>query len=368
MTSATLLSLLRLKFTSGLGDLLIQRLVKHFHTPEAIFLASTRDQLSVQGISKSIIKELGNSNYLTQAEEELARIKKQQIKVLSWLDGEYPFRLKQCVDKPSLLFYKGTITPYPKRIISIVGTRKISHYGRAFLKTLIPQLAPHQPLVVSGLAYGTDALAHQLALDYQLPTYGILAHGLNRIYPGEHASMAKQILEDDGALMTDFTFHTKPDRENFPKRNRIIAGLSDLTLVVESDIKGGSMISARLANDYNREVMALPGNINQKNSNGCNLLIKQNLAHMITSAEDLIKLLDWQESTPKTTKQTNMFPTLNTEEKQIVALFHQNGQLSVDQISLALQKPGNQISVQLLALEMKGVVVALPGSQYKLMQ
>ena len=365
MSEQALLYLLALQKVSGLGDKSIQKMVKHVGSPQAVFESSVKQLVQVPGINKNILANINNKEHLALAQKELELIEKHNIKTTTWLEESYPEKLKLIPDHPCLLSYKGNIDPQPNRIISIVGTRKITSYGKGFLTNFFKEIAAYNPIIVSGLAYGVDGFAHQLALDHNLITYGVLAHGLYRIYPPAHTTLANNMVENNGCIMTESHFHAKPDRENFPKRNRIIAGLSNVTLVIESDVKGGSMITARLANDYNRDVMAVPGNVTSKQSSGCNFLIKNNEAHMLAEPDDLIKLMNW-ESTTSAPKQTQLFVDLTKQEQQIIDLFSNGSTISIDQIAMHLNWPTSQVSLELLGLEMKGVITSLPGARYKL--
>jgi DNA processing protein len=360
-----LLYIIALKGVSGLGDKSIQALVAHMGSAKQVYYGSVKELIKAINKSVTVLKSIRQDKHLEQAQVEIDLINKHEISAVSWLDDHYPRRLKQIPDKPCLLFYKGEIAAKPSHIISIVGTRNITSYGRDFLNSFFKDLQAHQPIIVSGLAYGVDALSHQLALQHGLPTYGILAHGLCRIYPTANEPLAKQIITENGALVTECFFNAVPDRENFPKRNRIVAGLSDATLVIESDIKGGSMITARLANDYNREVMAVPGSVYNKTSKGCNQLIKKNMAHVLTEPNDLVSLMNWDNK--KTTPvQTQLFLELTKEEQHIYDLFQHGSDLSIDQIAAHMNRPSGHISVQLLGLEMKGAITPLPGARFKL--
>lgn len=365
MSEQALLYLLALQKVPGLGDKSIQKMVKHVGSPQAVFESSVKQLAQAPGINKNILANINNKEHLALAQKELELIEKHNIKTTTWLEESYPEKLKLIPDHPCILSYKGNIDPQPNHIISIVGTRKITSYGKEFLTNFFKEITAHNPIIVSGLAYGVDGFAHQLALDHNLITYGVLAHGLYRIYPPAHTTLANNMVENNGCIMTESHFHAKPDRENFPKRNRIIAGLSNVTLVIESDVKGGSMITARLANDYNRDVMALPGNVTSKQSSGCNFLIKNNEAHMISEPNDLVKLMNW-ENTILPTKQTQLFVDLTKQEQQIVDLFSNGSTISIDQIAMHLNWPTSQVSLELLGLEMKGVITSLPGARYKL--
>lgn len=364
MSHPELLYLLALQKVVGLGDKSIKKMVHLLGSPKAVFESPIKQLAQIPGINKKILANINQHEHLTLAQKEIELIAKHDIKTTSWLDDTYPEKLKLIPDHPCLLHYKGSIEPLPTRIISVVGTRKITAYGKGFLTHFFKEIAAFNPIIVSGLAYGVDGFAHQLALDNNLTTYGVLAHGLYRIYPPAHASMAKNMVNQGGCVITECHFHAKPDRENFPKRNRIIAGLSNVTLVIESDVKGGSMITARLANDYNRDVMAVPGNITNKQSSGCNFLIKNNEAHMLTEPDDLIKLMNW-ETNSSSPKQTQLLLDLTKQEQQIVDLFINGSTITIDQIASHLNWSSSQVSMQLLGLEMKGIIASLPGARYK---
>jgi DNA processing protein len=297
-------------------------------------------------------------------EWELKEISRRKIKCSFFLDDDYPFRLRQIPVCPILIYYKGTAKISPPRIISIVGTRKISSYGRAFVKELIGDISSHDVSIVSGMAYGVDILAHKEALANDLPTIGVLAHGLDRIYPALHLRVAEQMLQS-GALITEYPTKTNPDRENFPKRNRIVAGLSDLVLVVESAERGGSLITAELANQYNREVMALPGNIQNTHSKGCNFLIKKNKAHLIDSAEDLIELLNWDLEF-KPGRQKTLFVEFEPEEEEVFNRIKEAEEIGVDQLLAQCTLGLSQLAAVLLNLELKNCISSLPGKRYRI--
>ena len=263
------------------------------------------------------------------------------------------------------MYSKGTVDYNNQRVISIVGTRKATDYGKDFCNELIKDLVPHNPLIVSGLAYGIDVCAHKAALQHNLPTIGVLAHGLDRLYPAQHKSVASQML-DNGALLSDFKSGTKPDRENFPKRNRIVAGMSDLTIVIESSKKGGSLITAHIANDYNRDVFALPGRIGDSQSEGCNNLIKSHKAALIQSAKDIEYVMGWEVQKKNTPIQTQLFVELTPEQKTLTAILSKQDKIGIDKLSLLAKMPMSQTTSLLLNLEFDGVVKSLPGKLYKL--
>lgn len=284
---------------------------------------------------------------------------------LFFKEENYPDRLKHCIDSPILLFTAGNINLNKKRIISIVGTRQITPYGMDFCKKLIADLAPLDPIIVSGFAYGVDIVAHQSAMENNLQTIGVLAHGLNQIYPKTHKKyMAK--MEQNGGFMTDFWSSSQPDRENFIKRNRIVAGISEATIVIESADKGGSLITANMANDYNRDVFAVPGRTSDKYSQGCNNLIKTQRAHVLTSAADLVYILNWDLEQKEKSVQKQLFITLEPEEQLIFDFLQKKGKEQMDVIALECDLPIFKLSSLLLNMELKGVARPLPGKLFEI--
>ena len=299
------------------------------------------------------------------AQHELSFIEKHNINALTYLEDNFPKRLIQCEDGPLVIFSNGEFNFNSQKVISIVGTRNATDYGKEFCENLIFDLMPHKPLIVSGLAFGVDICAHKSAIKNNLPTIGVLAHGLDRIYPAIHTSTAKQMLEN-GGLVTEFRSGTNPDRENFPKRNRIIAGLSDLTIVIESSKKGGSLITADLANSYNRDVFALPGRINDTQSEGCNALIKQNKAHLIQSVKDIEYIMGWKAEENIKPSQTKLFVELTNDEKIIYDILIQQDKIAIDDIAFLAKFPMSKTGSVLLEMEFKNLVKSLPGKVFKL--
>ncbi len=277
----------------GIGDITAKRLLHHCGSAEAVFKAKPTSLAKIDGIGKTVIQNLKNQQNFSEVEKEINFLEKENITSLYFQDDNYPKRLKQCFDAPILLFQSGNIDFSNQRIISIVGTRNITTYGIDFTKKFIEDLAPLNPIIVSGFAYGVDIVAHQMAMENQLQTIGVLAHGLNQIYPKNHKKYMVK-MEENGGFLTEFWSTSNPDRENFVKRNRIVAGISEATIVIESAEKGGSLITAQLANDYNREVFAVPGRSTDKYSQGCNNLIKSQRANLLTSGADLVYLLNWE--------------------------------------------------------------------------
>jgi DNA processing protein len=368
MTQNDLFYLLALQQVEGIGVITAKKLLQHFGSPEAIFQAKKTELAKIDGIGKSTISNLHKKNGFDQAESEILFLEKEDINVFSFQCNEYPDRLKNCHDAPLLLFQSGNVNWNNSKIISIVGTRQITTYGTDFTKKLLEEIAPLNPIIVSGFAYGVDIVAHQAAMEHNLQTIGVLAHGLNQIYPKNHKKyMAK--MQENGGFLTEFWTYSKPDRENFVKRNRIVAGISEATIVVESAERGGSLITAEIANDYNREVFAVPGRATDKYSQGCNNLIKTQRAQMITSAADLIYLLNWDIKNKTTVEnkaiQKQLFVTLSEDEQTIYNYLQTKGKELMDIIALDCDLPIFKISSILLNMELKGVVRPLPGKVFE---
>jgi len=297
------------------------------------------------------------------AEEELRFLEKKQLKTVFFLDDEYPNRLRYCDDGPVLLYSKGNMDLNKPYSVSIVGTRDCTEYGSRITERLVEELRPYDPLIVSGLAYGIDTISHRSAIHQGLQTVGVLGNSLDRIYPNSNRSLAEKMLEN-GGLLSEFESGTQPDRMNFPQRNRIVAGMSDVTIVVESGVKGGSMITARLATSYNRDVAAFPGPIDAPFSAGCNYLIKTNQAALIESCADLIYLMGWQKEESTHSPQKQLFVELNEEEQKLFEALKDNKKQSLDNLSLKCDWTVSKTSTILLELEFKGLIKTLPGKMY----
>ena len=365
ITENELLHLLALQKIDGVGDIMAKKLLQHCGSAEAIFSSKSTQLASIDGVGKILLQNLKNKAVLQQAETELRFIQKNDINVTYFKDENYPDRLKHCVDGPTLLFTSGNINLKKRHIISIVGTRQITPYGIDFCKNLIAQLAPLNPIIVSGFAYGVDIVAHQAAMENNLQTIGILAHGLNQIYPKTHKKyMAK--MEQNGGFMTEFWSDSNPEKENFVKRNRIVAGISEATIVIESADKGGSLITANLANDYNRDVFAVPGRITDKYSQGCNNLIKTQRAHLLSSAADILYILNWDMDKKEKTIQKQLFIDLEPVEQKVFDFLQKNGKEQMDIIALICELPIFKVSSILLNMELKGVVRPLPGKLFEI--
>jgi len=348
------------------GDVIAKKLIAYCGSAEAVFKEPRKNLMMIPGIGSVLAKVIVSKDLLSAAEFELRFMEHNAVKPVYFMDDDYPFRLKQCVDSPILLYKKGSeMNLNEKKIISIVGTRKATDYGLRITEQIVEGLSCLQDvLVVSGLAYGVDLAAHKACLKYNIPTLGVLAHGLDRIYPSVHAKVSVD-MQNQGGLLTDFMSGTRPVRENFPKRNRIIAGLSDATLVVEARKKGGALITADIANSYSRDVFAVPGRVGDENSEGCNQLIRRNQAALVQSAEDLCYLMGWDaDSEKKETKQVELFVALNKVEEALLGVLASQEKLSIDRIAIQTKQSIPKILEALLQLEMKGLVRALPGNFY----
>lgn len=366
MDNEELLAILRLQATQNIGDVTAKKLIKTIGTAKAIFQQKVSLIEKINGIGKYVTNHLFDEKYLRLAETELNYIIKNSIKYAYFLNEDYPLHLKQCIDAPILIFKDGNINLDNPRIISVVGTRNITAYGRNFCNELITNLAEYNPIIVSGFAYGVDITAHKSAIENNLQTIAVLAHGLDEIYPKTHKKYIHQVNEN-GGFLTEFWHNKKPLRENFLKRNRIVAGISKATIVIESAEKGGSLVTADIANSYNKDVFALAGRVEDTFSKGCNNLIKNNQAHLLTSANDIVKMLNWdlQKTKTSTPKQTELFVNLTQEEQKIYDYLQQNGKQLLDIIALDCAIPIYQLSSILLQMELKGIIKPLPGKLFE---
>ncbi|MCF8430063.1 MAG: DNA-processing protein DprA [Bacteroidia bacterium] len=361
-----LIHTLALLKVEGIGDVVAKKLIKECGSSSAVFQSSKKSLLAIDGIGEYLYKNLQEKKIFNLAEKELRFIEKEQISYATFEDDSYPERLKHCADGPTVLFQSGTIDLQNKKLINIVGTRQITPYGIEFTKKLVSDLAPLNPVIVSGFAYGVDIVAHQVAMQNNLQTIGVLAHGLNQIYPKSHKKYITQ-MEQNGGFMTEFWSTSNPERENFIKRNRIVAGMCEATIVIESAEKGGSLITANIANDYNRDVFAVPGRVSDKFSQGCNNLIKTQRAHLLNSAADLIYILNWDIASKKESKsiQKQLFVSLTEEEQKIYDYLINKENELMDIIALDCDFPIFKISSLLLNMELKGVVRPLPGKLFE---
>ena len=361
----SLLHNIALTFIPEVGHVTAKNLLGHFGSAEAVFKAKDHELMEVVGIGPQTTRQILNNNALKKAEEQLKFIKNHDVAVLFYTDDAYPHRLRNCYDAPILLYYRGNADLNHSRIISVVGTRKATEYGRQLCKQLCETLADYGVLVISGLAFGIDIAAHKECVYQHIPTVGVLAHGLDRIYPPLHQPVAQKMLLN-GGLLTEFPLHTTPEKENFPKRNRIIAGLSDATIVVEATAKGGALITADIANSYNRDVYAFPGRVNDVSSQGCNFLIKTNRAGLINNAGDLLYYLGWDDQKKEESQKQLQMPLGLSEGEQKIVDILQNAPMRVDELGIRAEIPQSQLAMLLLNLEMQGIITSLPGKLYHL--
>ncbi|MEO8762867.1 MAG: DNA-processing protein DprA [Ginsengibacter sp.] len=350
----------------NIGDIHAKALINHFGNAESIFSARKKELEALDGIGTIRAASIKSFHDFEKAEEEIHFIQKYKITPLFITDSGYPQRLLNCYDSPSMLYYKGNADLNASRIVAIVGTRNNDDYGKSICEKLVGELSGEDVVIVSGLAFGIDSIAHKSAIKNEIKTIGVLAHGLDRVYPSQNSSLAKQMIHN-GGLLTEFRSLTKPDRQNFPSRNRIVAGISDAVIVIETGIKGGSLITAELGNGYNKDVFAFPGRVNDTRSEGCNFLIKTNKAALVTSAADILDNLGWNKKNEITArKQRELFIELTDDEKIIVAILQSREQAHIDEVYLKSKLNSSAVAAALLMLEMQGVVVSLPGKIYKM--
>lgn len=364
MTENSLLFALALQNVSKIGDITAKKLIHHCGSAEAVLKEKKNNLLKIDGIGSIVISDLFNKHHLLEAEQELHFIKANNIVCHYFMDDSYPERLRHCIDGPIVLFQSGNITLKEQHIISIVGTRKITTHGIAQCEKLVEELSPYNPIIVSGFAYGTDITAQKAALKNNLQTIGCLAHGMNQIYPKVHKKYMVDI-ERHGGFFTDFWSTDEFDRNNFLKRNRIIAGLSEATIIIESAEKGGSLVTADIANSYNREVFAVPGRSTDSQSVGCNNLIKVQRAHLLSNPADVPYILNWNLENEKKPIQKKLFVELDVDEKVIFNFLKEQGKELLDVIALKCDMPTFRVASLLLNMELKGVIRPLPGKQFE---
>ncbi|MEZ5034909.1 MAG: DNA-processing protein DprA [Chitinophagaceae bacterium] len=351
-----------------IGPVQAKILLQHCDVEE-IFHAKKNYLEKIEGIGTGRAAAITNFNNFSAVEKEIKFIEDNHIQPLFITDENYPKRLLNCYDSPTLLYYKGRADLNAPKIVSIIGTRSHTDYAKNVTAQIVKTLTAQNITVVSGLAFGIDAMAHKAALKNNLPTIGVLGHGLHTIYPAEHSKLSNTMLTQNGGLLTEFRSGTKPDKHNFPSRNRIVAGMSDATIVVETDIKGGSMITAELANGYNKDVFAVPGKITDTKSSGCNYLIKTNKAMLLAKPEDLINIMQWADETQskKTKKQQReLFIELSHDEKIIVNILQKAEATSIDEINLKSGLSYSTVAAAILNLELQNVILSLPGKLYKM--
>jgi DNA processing protein len=366
MNENDLLYILALQRVAKIGDITAKKLIAHCGSAEAVFKEKKQSLLNVVGVGNIMLRDLFKTEHLVAAEKELYFINSENISCHYFLDKDYPEGLKHCIDSPILIFQTGNINFNQHHIISIVGARKVTTNGIAFCEKLVEEISIFNPVIISGFAYGTDITAHKAAMKNNLQTIGCLAHGLNQIYPKTHKRYIVDV-EKNGGFMTDFWSSDTFDRNNFLKRNRIIAGLSEATIVIESAEKGGSLVTADIANSYNRDVFAVPGRVTDGQSVGCNNLIKHQKAHMLSNPLDLPYILNWQlDDIEKPVIQKQLFVELDTDEKTIYNYLIEHNKQLLDTIALHCNLPIYKAAGLLLNMELKGIIRPLPGKLFEI--
>ncbi|SDD55625.1 DNA-processing protein DprA [Niabella drilacis] len=361
-----LLYRIALTLVPNIGPVVARLLLQHL-SPEEIFTEKKALLERIEGVGKLRVDSIRRFKDFARVEAEIAFIEKHRVTPLFLTDTGYPQRLLNCYDAPVLLYYKGNADLNQPRIIAVVGSRSHTEYGKLVCERLVDDLRDSGALVISGLAYGIDSLVHRHSLKAKLQTVGVLAHGLDKIYPADHFAMARE-MTGQGGLLTEFVTGTQPDRHHFPSRNRIVAGISDATVVVETEVKGGSMITAELANGYHKDVFAFPGRTLDKKSSGCNCLIRTNRAQLLTDGKQLLETMGWEPSKKPVKKQAReLFIELSAEEQAIVTLLQERQQADIDELHLRSGLSSSRVAVAVLNLEMQQVIQALPGKVYQLL-
>lgn len=347
------------------GDMIARNLISYCGGAEKIFAATESKLKRIPGVGEKIARNIIEFNGWAEIEEEIKFIEKHKIQTLFYTDEAYPKRLKNYSNTPVLLFYKGNCNLNSEKIIAMVGTRNATDYGKKWTEKFIEEISPFKPVIVSGLAFGIDIYSHKAALKNNIETIGVLAHGLNKIYPPEHKSTAEKMISQ-GGLLTEYTSKSKPDREHFPDRNRIVAAMSDAIIVVESKEKGGSLITANFGNNFNKDVFAVPGKSSDANSRGCNFLIKSNQAMLIENAADFILQMGWADSkTDHIPVQKNLFVDLDELEQKVMTVLNADTKVHLDELIYKTGLSSGKMAAVLLGLEMKFIITALPGKMYK---
>lgn len=364
-TSRDLYYNIALTFVKDVGAVTARKLVEHYGSTEEVFNRPLKELKAISGLGETRTKGFKDETIFSRVEEELKFIEEHNLKVYWFRNDDYPERLKHCTDAPVLMYYSGNADISPQKIVAVVGTRKYTDYGQRACEKLIEGLAGTGILITSGLAHGIDTIAHKVALKHGLPTIGVLGLGMDKMYPAANRKLANE-MKENGGLLTEYSSGTPGDKANFPMRNRIVAGMSDVTVVVESDVKGGALITARLADSYNRDVAAFPGRVFDSKSSGCNELIRTNIASMITSADDLLELMNWKTGQKKKQVQKQLFINLNPEEQMLYDALSAKDQLHADELLHQCNMTNSKLAATLLGMEMQGLVKALPGKYYRL--
>jgi DNA processing protein len=362
-----LLYQLALSRVPQIGHITARSLLEHFGTAEAIFKAKSSTLQSIDGLGQVRARAIRQFKDFSRSEQELGFISRNNINAISILDKAYPHQLKFCADAPALLFFKGNFDFNERKTVAVIGTRHNSDYGAYCCKNLIEDLAAYEPVIVSGIAYGIDVLAHKTAMQHNLPTIGVVGHGLDSIYPATHHKVAQQAMQN-GGLLSEYFSETPADKQHFPARNRIVAGLADVTVVIETGVKGGSVITAELANGYNRDVAAFPGRSSDVRSAGCNYLIRKNKAALITCADDLADLMGWNMTSKPKKVQKQLFVQLNNLEQKLYSNLQPDGSIiHIDELARISEMPHSTALSGILKMEMYGMVEYMPGNICRLL-
>lgn len=363
------LALLALHFIPGIGDYSIRQLISYCGSAQNVFNTPKGKLRKVPGIGQVLANVITNGKPFEKAEHELIKAKKYSTELIFYTDAKYPSRLKQIPDAPSLIYCKGHIDFDVPKTVGIVGTRQATNYGKELVERIVEELTAHQVTIISGLAYGIDIHAHKQALNHKLPTIGVMGSGMDIVYPSAHKEIARKML-DVGGLVTENPFGAKPDAHNFPQRNRIIAGLSDALLVVEAAEKGGALITAEIANSYNKDVFAFPGSVGATHSAGCNNLIKSNKANLLTSVKDIEYIMNWdmgnRKPVPKVTALS--LDDYTPDERSVLSVLLEKSPAMIDELSWKSNLSISLLASVLLGLEFNGIVKSHPGKMYSLIQ
>lgn len=364
------LSFIALHSISGVGDYLLKQLISYCGSAEQVFKTPKGKLMKIPGVGSVTADAIVSEKSIAHAEKEIKKAEKHNTEILFYTDKKYPARLKKIEDAPALIYYQGNADLNHAKTVGIVGTRQATTYGKENVERIIEELAPHQALIVSGLAYGIDIHAHKQALKTNLPTIGVMGSGMDIVYPAVHKETTKKMIEH-GGLLTENEFGTKPDAHNFPARNRIIAGLCDALIVVEAAEKGGALITADIANSYNKDVFAVPGNLGVTYSEGCNKLIKTNKAHLYSSVKDLEYIMNWSlesvsESKPKNSSAAIDWEAFDYDEKKVLHVLKEKSPIQIDELMWRTELSPGMLASLLLGLEFKNAVEALPGKEYRL--
>lgn len=362
-----LLYRLALTMVPNIGSKTSHALIEHYGTAQNIFKAPLKEIKNIESMGEAKARGFRDEQVMKRAEDELAFVAKHNVQLLFSDNEKYPARLRECVDGPFLLYYKGTADLNTSKTVAIVGTRKNTDYGQKVTEDLVEGLRTQEGItIISGLAHGIDTIAHKKSLACNIPTVGVLGTGLDRTYPASNKKLANDMVHEGGGILTEFNHGMIPEKGLFPRRNRVVAGMCDITIVVESDITGGALITARMASSYNREVAVIPGRVNDTRSAGCNELIRTNIAALINNAGDLLELMNWNKGKRAPTVQKQLFINLSAEEQKVIDLLQSKDFVHADELYHHTGLANSQLAATLLGLEMQGIIKALPGKNYRM--